>query len=36
MYKNLVEISWGEAGDDFVESTSVFTDKDKAVMHLKV
>ena len=32
-----MEIPWGEVGADFVvESTSVFTDKDKAFMHLKV
>ena len=33
-----MEIPWGEVGADFVVeySTGVFTDKDKAVMHLKV
>ena len=32
-----MEIPRGEVGADFVvESTGVFTDKDKAVMHLKV
>ncbi|KAI3787272.1 hypothetical protein L1987_41629 [Smallanthus sonchifolius] len=34
--KNPEEIPWGEAGADFVvESTGVFTDKDKAAAHLK-
>ena len=32
-----MDIPWGEVGADFVvESTVVFTDKDKVVMHLKV
>ncbi|PQP92947.1 glyceraldehyde-3-phosphate dehydrogenase cytosolic [Prunus yedoensis var. nudiflora] len=35
--RNPEEIPWGEAGADFiVESTGVFTDKDKAAFHLKV
>ncbi|WZZ80262.1 hypothetical protein YC2023_100834 [Brassica napus] len=35
--RNPEEIPWGEAGADFVvESTGVFTDKDKAAAHLKV
>nr|GEY83257.1 glyceraldehyde-3-phosphate dehydrogenase, cytosolic [Tanacetum cinerariifolium] len=34
--RNPEEIPWGAAGADFVvESTGVFTDKDKAVAHLK-
>uniref|UniRef100_A0A0D3DXJ2 Glyceraldehyde-3-phosphate dehydrogenase n=1 Tax=Brassica oleracea var. oleracea TaxID=109376 RepID=A0A0D3DXJ2_BRAOL len=34
--KNPEDIPWGEAGADFVvESTGVFTDKDKAAAHLK-
>ncbi|KAI3666012.1 hypothetical protein L6452_44650 [Arctium lappa] len=34
--KNPEEIPWGEAGAEFVvESTGVFTDKDKAAAHLK-
>ncbi|KAJ9683297.1 hypothetical protein PVL29_019051 [Vitis rotundifolia] len=34
--KNPEEIPWGEAGAEYVvESTGVFTDKDKAAMHLK-
>ncbi|KAF7819462.1 glyceraldehyde-3-phosphate dehydrogenase, cytosolic [Senna tora] len=34
--KNPEEIPWGEAGADYVvESTGVFTDKDKAAAHLK-
>ncbi|CAJ1947555.1 unnamed protein product [Sphenostylis stenocarpa] len=34
--RNPEEIPWGEAGADFVvESTGVFTDKDKAAAHLK-
>ncbi|KAI5404698.1 hypothetical protein KIW84_051745 [Lathyrus oleraceus] len=34
--RNPEEIPWGEVGADFVvESTGVFTDKDKAVAHLK-
>ncbi|CAI9111525.1 OLC1v1011768C1 [Oldenlandia corymbosa var. corymbosa] len=36
-FRNPEEIPWGEAGADFVvESTGVFTDKDKAAAHLKV
>jgi glyceraldehyde 3-phosphate dehydrogenase len=36
-YRNPEEIPWGEAGADYVvESTGVFTDKDKAAAHLKV
>lgn len=35
--RNPEEIPWAEAGADFVvESTGVFTDKDKAAAHLKV
>lgn len=35
--RNPEDIPWGEAGADFVvESTGVFTDKDKAALHLKV
>ncbi|KAF2586992.1 hypothetical protein F2Q70_00037751 [Brassica cretica] len=35
--RNPEDIPWGEAGADFVvESTGVFTDKDKAAAHLKV
>ncbi|KAJ8569825.1 hypothetical protein K7X08_006402 [Anisodus acutangulus] len=34
--RNPEEISWGEAGAEYVvESTGVFTDKDKAAAHLK-
>ncbi|KAF2581258.1 hypothetical protein F2Q68_00002603 [Brassica cretica] len=34
--RNPEDIPWGEAGADFVvESTGVFTDKDKAAAHLK-
>ncbi|KAG9446393.1 hypothetical protein H6P81_012521 [Aristolochia fimbriata] len=34
--RNPEEIPWGEAGADFVvESTGVFTDKDKAAAHIK-
>ncbi|KAL6325671.1 hypothetical protein AAG906_023516 [Vitis piasezkii] len=34
--KNPEEIPWGEAGAEYVvESTGVFTDKDKAALHLK-
>lgn len=37
MNRNPEEIPWGEAGADYViESTGVFTDKDKAAAHLKV
>lgn len=36
-YRNPEEIPWAEAGADYViESTGVFTDKDKAAAHLKV
>lgn len=36
-FRNPEEIPWGEAGAEFVvESTGVFTDKDKAAAHLKV
>lgn len=36
-FRNPEDIPWGEAGADFVvESTGVFTDKDKAAAHLKV
>ena len=36
-YRNPEEIPWGETGAEFVvESTGVFTDKDKAAAHLKV
>ncbi|CAL5433916.1 unnamed protein product [Camellia sinensis] len=35
--QNLDEIPWGETGADFVvESTEVFTDKEKAAAHLKL
>ncbi|XP_014506952.1 glyceraldehyde-3-phosphate dehydrogenase, cytosolic [Vigna radiata var. radiata] len=35
-FRNPEEIPWGEAGADYVvESTGVFTDKDKASAHLK-
>lgn len=35
--RNPEEIPWGEAGAVYVvESTGVFTDKDKAAAHLKV
>jgi hypothetical protein len=37
VYRNPEEIPWGEAGAEYVvESTGVFTDKDKAAAHLKV
>lgn len=37
IYRNPEEIPWGETGADYVvESTGVFTDKDKAAAHLKV
>lgn len=37
LLRNPEDIPWGEAGADFVvESTGVFTDKDKAAAHLKV
>ena len=37
MVRNPEEIPWAEAGAEFVvESTGVFTDKDKAAAHLKV
>lgn len=37
LVRNPEEIPWGEAGADYVvESTGVFTDKDKAAAHLKV
>ena len=36
-FRNPEEIPWGETGAEFVvESTGVFTDKDKAAAHLKV
>lgn len=36
-WRNPEEIPWGEAGAEYViESTGVFTDKDKAAAHLKV
>ena len=35
--RNPEEIPWGEVGAEYiVESTGVFTDKDKAAAHLKV
>lgn len=37
IFRNPEEIPWAEAGAEFVvESTGVFTDKDKAAAHLKV
>ncbi|KAE8727102.1 Glyceraldehyde-3-phosphate dehydrogenase 2, cytosolic [Hibiscus syriacus] len=37
MFENPEEIPWGETGAEYiVESTGVFTDKDKAAAHLKV
>ncbi|XP_062016680.1 uncharacterized protein LOC133733086 isoform X1 [Rosa rugosa] len=37
LYRNPREIPWGQFGADIVvESTGVFTDKDKATAHLKV
>jgi glyceraldehyde-3-phosphate dehydrogenase/erythrose-4-phosphate dehydrogenase len=37
LLRNPEEIPWGETGAEFVvESTGVFTDKDKAAAHLKV
>lgn len=37
VWRNPEEIPWGETGAEFVvESTGVFTDKDKAAAHLKV
>ena len=37
VFRNPEDIPWGEAGADFVvESTGVFTAKDKAAAHLKV
>ena len=36
-FRNPEEIPWGETGAEYiVESTGVFTDKDKAAAHLKV
>lgn len=37
LIRNPEEIPWGEAGAEYVvESTGVFTDKDKAAAHIKV
>lgn len=37
IFRNPEEIPWAETGADYVvESTGVFTDKDKAAAHLKV
>lgn len=37
LFRNPEEIPWAETGAEFVvESTGVFTDKDKAAAHLKV
>lgn len=36
-WRNPEEIPWGNTGAEYVvESTGVFTDKDKAAAHLKV
>jgi glyceraldehyde-3-phosphate dehydrogenase/erythrose-4-phosphate dehydrogenase len=36
-YRNPEEIPWGQVGAEYVvESTGVFTDKEKAAAHLKV
>lgn len=37
IFRNPEEIPWAETGAEYiVESTGVFTDKDKAAAHLKV